>query len=101
MSFEEEDDIKEHKILDGVDLLEKCLHYRDQLNWTKTVLTELYSFISYAVSFPNKFLALVDSYYTVESGVKNFIIVALALNDLGYKPLGIRLDSGDLASLSI
>jgi nicotinic acid phosphoribosyltransferase len=34
------------------------------------------------------------------SGLPNFCTVAMALNDFGYSPKGIRLDSGDLAYLS-
>lgn len=71
-------------MLKGVDLLEKCLQYRKELGWEHTVLSELYSFISYAVSFPNTFMALVDSYNTLNSGVKNFLLVALALDDIGF-----------------
>ena len=62
---------------------------------------ELAAFISYAQASPTGFLALVDTYDTLQSGVPNFIAVALALNIIGYVPIGIRLDSGDLAYLSI
>ncbi|GAA0173373.1 glycosyltransferase [Lithospermum erythrorhizon] len=63
----------------------------------ETNQSEVAAFTSYALAFPNNFLALVDTYDVVRSGIPNFCAVALALNDLGYKAVGIRLDSGDLA----
>lgn len=66
----------------------------------ETNQSELAAFTSYALAFPGNFLALVDTYDVMRSGIPNFCAVALALNDLGYKALGIRLDSGDLAYLS-
>ncbi|XLR58327.1 hypothetical protein S83_008999 [Arachis hypogaea] len=36
----------------------------------------------------------------IRSGIPNFCAVALAFNELGYKAVGIRLDSGNFAYLS-
>ena len=44
---------------------------------------------------------LVDTYNTIKSGVPNFCLVALGMNELGHKAKGFRLDSGDLAKLSL
>ncbi|KAL3794626.1 hypothetical protein ACHAWO_007492 [Cyclotella atomus] len=82
-------------------LLPIVLKYRQQLDYNETNDGELAAFVGYAVSFPNSFLCLIDTYDTLQSGLRNFILVSLALNDLGYTPRGIRLDSGDLSYLSL
>jgi nicotinate phosphoribosyltransferase len=65
---------------------------------SKTNEGELAAFISYAQSSPSGFLALVDTYDVLNSGIPNFLAVAVTLQLVGgYKPVGIRLDSGDLA----
>ncbi|KAL0221803.1 hypothetical protein RCL1_001657 [Eukaryota sp. TZLM3-RCL] len=69
--------------------------------FSRTNEGELAAFCAYAVTFPHAFLALVDTYDTLNSGVLNFIVVAKALLKCGYFPVGIRLDSGDLSSLSL
>ena len=58
---------------------------------------ELAAFCAYARANPTSFLALVDSYDTLKSGLVNFLAVSLALHAAGYAPVGIALDSGDLA----
>lgn len=63
--------------------------------------SELAAYASYAASFPDRFVALLDTYHTTSSGIINFIIIWLALKRAGYVAIGVRLDSGDLAQLSI
>lgn len=70
-------------------------------SWVMSFDTELDAFRAYAQAFPNNALLLVDTYDTLRSGVPNAIKVFKELREQGHKPLGIRLDSGDLAYLSI
>uniref|UniRef100_A0A7S3K7T5 Nicotinate phosphoribosyltransferase n=1 Tax=Aureoumbra lagunensis TaxID=44058 RepID=A0A7S3K7T5_9STRA len=62
---------------------------------------EFAAFIAYAYAFPTKFIALVDTYSTLDSGLKNFVCVLLALAQAGFIAVGCRIDSGDLAYLSL
>ncbi|XP_060890189.1 nicotinate phosphoribosyltransferase isoform X2 [Labrus mixtus] len=61
---------------------------------------ELAAFLSYAIAYPQNFLPVIDS-YSVGCGLLNFCAVALALCELGYQPVGVRLDSGDLCRQSV
>jgi nicotinate phosphoribosyltransferase len=62
---------------------------------------ELEAFRAYAEVYPDNCLLLVDTINTLESGVPNAIKVFEELRRKGHTPVGIRLDSGDLAYLSI
>ncbi len=64
-------------------------------------MTELDAFRAYAEVYPDDCLLLVDTIDTLESGVPNAIRVFDELRRWGHEPVGIRLDSGDLAYLSI
>lgn len=64
-------------------------------------MSELDAFRAYAELYPEDCLLLVDTINTLESGVPNAIRVFEELKRKGHQPLGIRLDSGDLAYLSI
>ncbi len=103
-SFSRLDELKKKTIEDPEgkthDFVTEVHRVREELGFTDTNEGELAAFIAYAQSFPKSFLALVDTYNTLKSGIPNFICVAVALIRLGYKPVGFRIDSGDLAYLS-
>jgi nicotinate phosphoribosyltransferase len=62
---------------------------------------ELAAFRAYAEIYPDNCLLLVDTIDTLGSGVPNAIIVFEELRRKGRRPVGIRLDSGDLAYLAL
>jgi nicotinate phosphoribosyltransferase len=62
---------------------------------------EIDAFQAYADVYPDDCLLLVDTIDTLESGVPNAIKVFEELRSKGHEPIGVRLDSGDLAYLSI
>ena len=58
------------------------------------------AFETYAAAMPNNCVFLVDTYDTV-NGVRQAIRAGEWLREQGHEMVGIRLDSGDLASLSV
>lgn len=72
-------------------------------SWVMSFDSELEAFRAYAKLFPDMCILLVDTYDTLRCGVPNAIRVFQEMKDQGIpsKMYGIRLDSGDLAYLSI
>jgi len=68
--------------------------------WVMSFPSEISAFDAYAEAMPNNCVFLVDTYDTLE-GVKNAVEIGRKLKGKGFKLGGIRLDSGDLAELSI
>ncbi len=69
-------------------------------SWVMSFDDELAAFRAYAEAMPNNCVFLVDTYDTLE-GVARAIEVGRWLRLRGHALAGIRLDSGDLAYLSI
>lgn len=70
-------------------------------SWIQSFDSEYEAFKTYAEIYPTKCLFLVDTYNTLESGVPNAIkVFDEVLKPKGIRPMGVRLDSGDLAYLS-
>lgn len=68
-------------------------------SWIMSFTSEMTAFETYAAAMPNNCIFLVDTFNTLE-GVKKAIQVGYQLQAQGHQLVGIRLDSGDLATLS-
>ncbi len=69
-------------------------------SWVMSFDSELDAFRAYADAMPNNCVFLVDTYDSLQ-GTRNAAAVGKELAAKGHKLVGIRLDSGDLAYLSI
>jgi nicotinate phosphoribosyltransferase len=69
-------------------------------SWVMSFPTELAAFRAYAETLPSNCILLVDTYESIE-GVRRALEVGRWLRTMGRELAGIRLDSGDLAYLSI
>lgn len=69
-------------------------------SWVMSFDDELEAFLGYASALPNNCIFLVDTYDTIE-GVWKAVEAGRQLRNGGHEMVGIRLDSGDLAYLSI
>jgi nicotinate phosphoribosyltransferase len=69
-------------------------------SWVMSFDTEQEAFQAYAQAMPNNCVFLVDTYDTVE-GVHKAAEIGKWLRTQGHEMAGVRLDSGDLAALSI
>ncbi len=69
-------------------------------SWVMSFDDEATALESYAQALPNNCVFLVDTYDTLQ-GVRRAIDVGRKLREQGHEMVGIRLDSGDLAYLSI
>ena len=71
-------------------------------SWVQLMGSEYEAFKAYAETYPNNCTLLVDTYNVLKSGVPNAIkVFDEVLKPLGIRPKGIRIDSGDIAYLSV
>ncbi len=70
-------------------------------SWVQMFDSELEAFCAYAREYPDNCTLLVDTYNVLKSGIPNAIkAFKRELLPRGYRPKGIRIDSGDITYLS-
>lgn len=71
-------------------------------SWVQLFDTELEAFCAYAKAYPDSCTLLVDTYDVLKSGVPNAIeAFKREVLPRGFRPKGIRIDSGDITYLSV
>lgn len=70
-------------------------------SWVQMFENEYDAFAAYAKNYPDNCVLLIDTYNVLKSGIKNAIkVFDDILTPLGYRPKGVRIDSGDITYLS-
>lgn len=69
-------------------------------SWIMVFPTELEAFRAYVASFPENVTLLIDT-YDVLQGARNAAVVAKEMEATGHRLSAVRIDSGDLALLSM
>jgi len=70
-------------------------------SWVQLFDDEYTAFKTYAEKYPDSCLLLVDTYNVLKSGIPNAIkVFDEVLKPLGKRPIGIRIDSGDITYIT-
>lgn len=70
-------------------------------SWVQLFDDEYSAFKAYAEKYPDSCMLLVDTYNVLKSGIPNAIkVFDEVLKPLGKRPLGIRIDSGDITYIT-
>lgn len=70
-------------------------------SWVQLFPSEYEAFLAYAKTYPDSCTLLIDTYNVLKSGLPNAIKVFKEyLIPNGYKPAGVRIDSGDITYLT-
>lgn len=70
-------------------------------SWVQLFDTEYDAFKAYAENYPDSCTLLIDTYNVLKSGIPNAIrVFNEVLLPKGYRPKGVRIDSGDITYLS-
>lgn len=70
-------------------------------SWVQLFDDEYTAFKTYAEKYPDSCMLLVDTYNVLKSGIPNAIkVFDDVLKPLGNRPLGIRIDSGDITYIT-